>query len=205
MGGKLQYTKEAGIYKLTCNINGKIYIGKGIHINKRINRHKNTKNEKNATGYLHRAIRKYGWDSFEVEILEIVENFNKLKDNNLLLEREAYYISIFDTSNENKGYNICKFSTDRTGVAMLEETKDKIRKANTGNPKLISANLGKTLSQETKDKISQSNLGKKKSKEHSENISKGKKGKPSKLKGITLSEKAKEKLRQAWVVRRLNK
>lgn len=205
MGRKLEYTKAAGIYKLTCTVNGKIYIGKGVHINKRINRHKNCNNEKKGVGYLQRAISKHGWESFTVEILETIENFDKLKDNTFLLERESYYIDLFDSTDENKGYNLCKFSTDRTGFVMSEETKDKIRKANTGNPKLIAANIGKVLSEETKDKISKSQLGKIISKEHAEKISKAKLGKPSKLKGRVLSEERREQMRQVWIERRLNK
>ena len=88
---------------------------------------------------------------------------------------------------------------------MSEETKEKIRKANTGNPKLIEANLGKILTKDTKDKISDALLGKKKSDEHIMNISKGKKGKPSKLKGRVLSDERREQIRQSWAKRRINK
>jgi hypothetical protein len=48
-------------------------------------------------------------------------------------------------------------------------------------------------------------LGKKLPEEHSINISKGKRGKPSKLKGTVFSEERKEKCRQVWVERRLKK
>lgn len=202
MGRRLEYTKDAGVYKLTCIVNGKVYIGKGIQINKRINRHKNCKV---GDGYLQRAILKYGWDSFTIEILETIDNFDKTKDNEFLLEREAHYIRLFDSTDEHKGYNICKHSTDRTGFVMSEETKEKIRKANTGNPKLIEANLGKVLSEDQKGKISESLLGKNKSKEHSDNISKGKKGKASKLKGRVLSEERREQMRLVWERRKLNK
>lgn len=200
MGRTLEYPKDAGIYKLTCNITGKIYIGKAIHLNKRINRHKNCKE---GSGYLQRAILKYGWNSFLVEVLEIVEHFNKNEDNQYLLDKESYYIELLDTSNPLKGYNVCKFSTDRTGIPTSEETKNKIRIANLGNPKLIEANTGKILSEETKAKISKAHLGNKKTIEHSRNISKGKRGKPSKLKGTVFSEERREKCRQVWIERRL--
>ncbi len=45
--------------------------------------------------------------------------------------------------------------------------------------KISKANKGKSVSEETKRKISDAVVGKKKSKQHCENISKGKKGKPN--------------------------
>lgn len=44
MGKHIIYPKAAGIYKLTCDNNGKIYIGKSINIRKRLESHKNCKN-----------------------------------------------------------------------------------------------------------------------------------------------------------------
>ena len=41
MGPNVEYPKEAGIYKLTCSDNGKIYIGKAVNLYNRINAHKN--------------------------------------------------------------------------------------------------------------------------------------------------------------------
>ena len=65
------YRNVAGIYKITCNKNGKIYIGKSIDIGYRINRHKNSHRHTNAENgpYLKNAILKYGWDAFSVEVL----------------------------------------------------------------------------------------------------------------------------------------
>jgi group I intron endonuclease len=77
---------KAGVYKLECINNGKVYIGKTINFSRRLRDHKNSKRKDR----LQNAIRKHGWDSFSIEILEIVENFDKLEDNDHLLMREAY-------------------------------------------------------------------------------------------------------------------
>lgn len=58
------------IYKITNNINGKIYIGQTIGaIEKRFAEHKNA--AKNGCRYaLHRVIRKYGIENFSIEEIE---------------------------------------------------------------------------------------------------------------------------------------
>jgi group I intron endonuclease len=156
-----KYPNKAGIYKLTCVINNKIYIGKSINLSKRIYYHKGCdKRGSINNGHLQRAIIKYGWNTFVVEILEVFDNFNKLKDNDFLLKRESYYINLYESTDISKGYNTCAFSTDRTGIPHSEETRAKIG----------IANLGRKISPETREKMRQSKLGKKLSKEHIEKI-----------------------------------
>lgn len=61
-----------GIYKITNNINGKVYIGQSIDINKRWKEHKYRSQipNKEYDKYLYRAFRKYGLENFTFEILE---------------------------------------------------------------------------------------------------------------------------------------
>lgn len=167
MSNHSKYPKEAGIYKITCNPNNKVYIGKANNIRTRINNHKNFKRKPKGMFHFQYALLKYGWDSFNVEILELVEDFDKLRDNVKLLEREAYYIELFDSTNPERGYNRCKFSTDATGIPCSEETKIKIGNANRGRipteetiKKLRQAHIGHKHSDETKEKMSQKRLGK---------------------------------------------
>lgn len=160
---------EAGIYKLTCTNNGKIYIGKSVNIHKRLIAHKSCSKKSKGICFLQNVLIKHGWDSFSVEILEVFENFDKLVDNNKLLTREAYYIELFDSTNKDKGYNICKFSIERKGITRTphsEETKEKLRQSHLGKKlseehkeKLRQSHLGKSLSSETKEKIRLGNLG----------------------------------------------
>ena len=62
-----------GIYIIKNNVNGKIYIGKSIDIEKRWKEHIKEAYNPNSYGYntlLNKAIRKYGEDNFQCFILE---------------------------------------------------------------------------------------------------------------------------------------
>ena len=81
------------IYKITNNINGKVYIGQTNNPKRRFQEHKNK-------GYgeakiLYYAFDKYGIENFSFETIEEVKNYN---------EREKYWIKYYD-SFEN-GYNL---------------------------------------------------------------------------------------------------
>lgn len=56
------------IYKFTNKINGKSYVGKTNNIERRIEDHKKSSNN-GEDCYFYRAVRKYGFDNFEIEIL----------------------------------------------------------------------------------------------------------------------------------------
>jgi group I intron endonuclease len=202
MGNYSEYPTDAGIYKITCKNNGKIYIGKAINLRNRINNHKNVKRRSKGMFYFQYALLKYGWESFTVEILEIVKDFDKFKDNKILLEKEAFYINLFDSTNLDKGYNRCKFSTDSTGIPCSKETKIKIGNANRGKrpsaetrKKLREFRLGKKHSKETREKMSKSRLGNtfRKDALHSEDTKR--KMSESRL-GKKHSEESKEKMRK---------
>ena len=90
-----------GIYKITNNINGKIYIGQSINIEKRIKEHfwKSTcQKDISFNSILHQAIRKYGAENFSWEVLEecSVDNIDEL---------EKKYIKEYNCISPN-GYNI---------------------------------------------------------------------------------------------------
>lgn len=94
-----------GIYKITNLVNGKVYIGQSVDINRRIKRHKSRAFNINSNGYgypLYKAIRKYGIDNFSFEVLE-----ECAKDE--LNEKEIYYITKYDSwkngYNQNEGGN----------------------------------------------------------------------------------------------------
>lgn len=81
------------IYKITNKINDFFYIGKTTKsAEERFNRHFH--NHKNGNTYLYRAMRKYGFDNFQIEVLEQTE---------LLNEREIYWIETL-----NPQYNMTK-------------------------------------------------------------------------------------------------
>lgn len=89
------------IYKYTSP-SGKNYIGQTIHPGKRKHEH-----ERNAEigkrGAFYDAIRKYGFDSFTYEVLYTTfeEDYNVRQQ--ILNEREIYYIGLYNSYNN--GYN----------------------------------------------------------------------------------------------------
>ncbi len=202
---KTEYPKDAGIYKLTCINNGKIYIGKGNNIETRLSNHRRCANRSNGKCYFENALIKYGWDSFEVEILELIPNFDKNNPTHkeLIHDKESYYIELFNSTDINVGYNLCKRSNDRTGILCSEETKKKMSLAALGKPKSKEhiEKMRKTKtgvphpghSPEALEKMSLSKLGKKRpefSEEWKQNIGKG-------HIGLVMSEEAKEKIGKA--------
>lgn len=89
-----------GIYKITNNINNKVYIGQSINIEKRWREHKRRAfvQNKEYNKYLYNAFRKYGLDNFSFEI--IIECPREQ-----LNELECFYIRQYNSCNELYGYN----------------------------------------------------------------------------------------------------
>ena len=117
-----------GIYKFTNKINGKSYIGQSQDLETRYKTHLRNFNKESApmyNGLFYRAIRKYGIENFNYEILIQSDTFTKDELN----EYEIYYINKFSTYGEN-GYNMNKggnfTSTDKK---LTEEQVLKIKDA----------------------------------------------------------------------------
>lgn len=92
------------VYKITNIKNGKVYIGQTINsVEHRFNQHwRETKSEHRlgkTTSYFHNAFHKYGVESFEISILEEVDNAQ-------LSEREIYWIAKYNSTDRKIGYNI---------------------------------------------------------------------------------------------------
>lgn len=113
------------IYMLVNKLDGKIYIGKSKrYLSTRIADHKyHAKIGKKMP--ISRAIAKYGWNNFDLIILEQCDCEEILK------KREMFWINKKDSTNKNIGYNIFK---EINGLLVIDsqEVKDKIRKASQG-------------------------------------------------------------------------
>ena len=79
------------IYKTTNLVNGKIYIGQDKHNNPRY---------LGSGKILHLAFQKHGIENFKKEIVEVCES------QEMLNQREEFWISFYDSTNRNIGYNI---------------------------------------------------------------------------------------------------
>ena len=94
------------IYKYTSP-SGKCYIGQTINEKERKNQHKRTyikvENLKLDTAF-YKSIRKYGWENFNYEVLETVDE-SKKNIFNVLNTLEIMYIKKYDSYNN--GYNLC--------------------------------------------------------------------------------------------------
>lgn len=100
---RFKVSMASGVYWYRNRINGKIYIGRTKDLKKRKREHhwyychENNRYDK----YLYQEMRMYGYENFEYKVLEYC-------DVEKLDEREIYYISLFGTTNEDKGYNITR-------------------------------------------------------------------------------------------------
>lgn len=96
--------KIIGIYSITNCKNGKLYIGSSNNIYRRWREHKNMlHNNKHHSEHLQRAWNKYGEETFLFEIIEEC-------DENILLEREQYYIDLYSSADNFYGYNESGFA-----------------------------------------------------------------------------------------------
>ncbi len=105
------------IYKSTNKINGKSYVGFDSDWPKRYNDHKRRYIKGNTKFY--KAIKKYGWDNFEWQIL-----YQSLEKDHCLLIMEYYFIKEYD-SFKNR-YNMTLGGEGTLNYIMPEEQKIKI-------------------------------------------------------------------------------
>lgn len=116
------------IYKITNRINGKCYIGHSVRtLEQRWNSHLSSVRQGSKFRF-HSAIRKYGIDDWDKEIL--FEN----SDVNMCKEKEKQFIIQFDLLNKKKGYNARPGGCGGWNVPdeKLESWKQKQSKNNTG-------------------------------------------------------------------------
>ena len=109
------------VYKTTNKINGKFYIGQ----------HKTAYIEDEYIGsgsLLKRAIKKYGIENFETEVLELCQSKESLN------EKEIYWIDKLNATNKNIAYNISKggdggdtFTLNPNKAKIVEKLKTKTK------------------------------------------------------------------------------
>lgn len=99
------------IYITTNLINGKFYIGKDVA---------NNPSYLGSGLLLKKAIRRYGINNFKKEILEICDS------QELLCEREKYWINKLKSTDRKIGYNIAEGGTGGDTFTNLSETKKQI-------------------------------------------------------------------------------
>lgn len=140
---------NTGIYKIENLINGKVYVGSAVNFKARVNLHiHRLRLKKHHSCKLQNSWNKYGEENFKFEIIELCE-----KDK--LIEREQYYIDLYDSFN--KGYNCNPKAGSNIGKKLTDEQKQKISQSKKGKP---SNRIGSKHSEESKLKMSQIRKGK---------------------------------------------
>lgn len=142
--------KKQGIYQIVNLKNKKCYVGSSLNLDKRLYEHKRLlKLGKHENNHLQNAWNKYGEDSFEFKIIEIIDVIEDYDENNRFLrERETYYIELYKASDPNFGYNFLPGGIGTQGLPCSEEKKIKISEANKGRE---AYNKGIPMSEEQKE------------------------------------------------------
>ena len=94
------------IYQYTNKINNKKYVGQTNNFQRRLNEHKSCSFNPKSVNYddkIHQAIRKYGLNNFDIEVLEVINNADNYE---LVNKREAYWIKEKESLITQWGYNI---------------------------------------------------------------------------------------------------
>lgn len=179
-------TRYGIIYLITNKVNGKIYVGQTTKSSsERWKQHCVSSNCKK----LHSAIKKYGVDSFTIS--EIYTSFSKEDLDN----QEIYWISHLNAMDKNFGYNLKSGGSNginseevrkKIGISLKKRYEEDGYKervcSHLKNPspevrqKMRLSKIGTTLSEDHKNAIKNTLTNKKKTKQHAENISKGKTG-----------------------------
>lgn len=151
----------SGIYCIRNLLNDKVYIGQAVHLERRLYEHRHyLELGKDKAIALQRSVTKYGLENFEFYVLEYCKS-NELND------LEIFYIQEFNSTNRKCGYNISSGgNSGLIGYKWPEEFGRKISRTKKAqklkmpeNVKkmLRNINIGKTVSDETRKKMSIAN------------------------------------------------
>lgn len=107
------------IYKVTNLVNNKIYIGQTSQsLKRRQSRHLSSAFSNDSNYAFHKAIRKYGKENFDWEIIDNSETQEELN------EKEIYWIKFYNSFSEH-GYNMTLGGNGSSGYKMSEESIQK--------------------------------------------------------------------------------
>jgi group I intron endonuclease len=90
---------KSGIYSITNLVNNKIYIGSAVDIKKRWRDHRFCfKRQIHHNSHFQSAWNLYGESNFKFEVIEFC-------DKTILLDREKYFVELYNSTNSLFGYN----------------------------------------------------------------------------------------------------
>ena len=127
-----------GIYKITNQVNGKVYVGQSNDIYIRRCCHKSElRKNRHHNIHLQGAWNKYGEENF---IFETIEECNEDE----LDKREIYWINYYKSNDENYGYNLTIGGSGIRGYTCSEDLKDKMSKSK-NPPKIVQLDFNGNL------------------------------------------------------------
>ena len=103
----------SAIYKWENLINGKVYIGQTKNVYRRFRPYYF------SNPHFRNAVEHYGIDNFDITFIETDVPIEMLD------EREEYWIKQYDSSNQDKGYNVYNSANSPMGTHWSEETRKK--------------------------------------------------------------------------------
>ena len=172
--------KSMVVYLITNTVNGKKYVGQTARpLGQRIREHEHSEYP------IGKAMRKYGRDKFTVEILAEGKTIEEL------CELERLYISVYNTTDPEYGYNLTEGGEHIAGWHHTEQARANISAALAGKP----------FTEEHKEALRQANLGtnnpmygKHLTDEHKAKLSAALSGSNNPLYGIPRSDEVKQKI-----------
>lgn len=155
------YDMKKGIIYRYTSPSGKHYIGKTT--NPKVRKREHLCNSKVLVTKFYSAIKKYGFESFEYEVLFESTLLPIDELNTLLNEKEKHFIQMFNSFNN--GYNLTLGGDGQVGFKHKSETIEFYKKTRKNPPKeqrdkMSITATNRRLSIETKEKIRLGNIGK---------------------------------------------
>lgn len=149
----------SGIYQIKNKATGKVYVGSAVHVCRRWALHKRQlRKGAHHSAKLQNAWNKYGEASFELTMLEVVQDLSRL------CEREQYWIDLLQSARD--GMNMSPTAGSILGAKFSEESKRRMSAAAKGKKKtsqhvekVRQALIGRTMTLEQRQKMRQARLG----------------------------------------------
>jgi group I intron endonuclease len=170
-----------GVYKIINLLNDKLYVGSAMDLrHRKANHFSQLKLNKHINTHLQNAFNKYGEENFRFEIIEYVEEKEKL------IEREQYWIDYYNVCNQKYGYNINPNAKSSLGKKYSEEAKKNISIGLKNSKRIVTLETRKKMSEARKGmkfsadharKLGDSRRGRKHSEESKQKIKQGREGK----------------------------
>jgi len=171
------------IYRIENIENENFYIGQTYKtLSQRFTNHKCEAKRGKVDGPLYRAMRKYDVEMFIIEDIETREFETKKDAKDWMNEREIHYITTLKPA-----YNAAPGGLGHTGVPWTEERRARFKERMSG---INNPNFGKSLSDETKQKLSNALKGRVISEETRIKTSQT-------MKGIPKTEETRQKMSEA--------